>query len=135
MKTVRLMIVDDDELVFFLTSRMIAALHLPTEVISCTDGLEAITYFKNNVNNADELPDVVFLDLSMPIMDGWEFLDEYSVLRSGIAKQNNLYVLSSSVSPHDVERSKQYSFVVDFCVKPLSKDLIHKILTELIAQQ
>ncbi len=130
MNPVNVMIVDDDALVFFLSTKLINAISIPTKLIQCTDGMEAISYFKDNIAVPDQLPDVVFLDLSMPIMDGWEFLDEYRTIMSDLTKPNRLYVLSSSVSPHDMERAKQYDFVRDFIVKPLSRDLTTKILTE-----
>src|SRR5687767_3661415 len=77
MKPVKILLVDDDNIFVFLTKRIIESTDLATEVSVYTNGQDAINYVKASKGDADALPDILFLDLSMPIMDGWDFLEEY----------------------------------------------------------
>ena len=83
---------------------------------------------KAHADDKSALPDIIFLDISMPIMDGWEFLEEYEQIEAQFEKKIKLYMFSSSISPHDMERAKQFSAVLDFIIKPLSKEKITELL-------
>ena len=115
-------IIDDDKLFVFLTKKSIEETKLPTSIHEFGDGQVAIEYLKQNADNNELLPDIIFLDLSMPVMDGWEFLKEYILLEPKIKKKNKLYIFSSSISPHDIERAHNIGAVTDFIIKPLSKE-------------
>jgi len=92
------------------------------------DGELAIDHLRKISDRPDLLPDIIFLDLSMPVMDGWEFLEEYSQLRCNLRKNIALFIVSSSISPEEVERSKNYSAVTDFLIKPLRAGKIEELL-------
>jgi CheY-like chemotaxis protein len=115
-------IIDDDKLFVFLTKKVIQETNLVSNIKEFGDGQVAIEHFRHIAGNAELLPDIIFLDLSMPIMDGWEFLNEYMALQPNISKQIKLYIFTSSISPHDVERANSIEAVTDFVIKPLSKD-------------
>jgi CheY-like chemotaxis protein len=115
-------IIDDDKLFVFLTKKVIQETNLVTNIKEFGDGQVAIEHFKQIAGNKELLPDIVFLDLSMPIMDGWEFLEEYVTLEPRIGKEIKLYIFTSSISPHDVERANGIDAVTDFVIKPLSKE-------------
>ena len=121
-------IIDDDKLFVFLTKKSIEEILADTEIIEFGDGQSAIDYLKEIADKADQLPDIIFLDLSMPIMDGWEFLKEYIQLEPRLEKKIKLYVFSSSISPHDIERAKHIGSVTDFIIKPLSKERFIEML-------
>ncbi|MBC8985386.1 response regulator [Pedobacter sp. N36a] len=127
----KIALIDDDSTFVFLTKRMIKAANVSTQLDEFKDGLQAITFIKDNQNNSELLPDVIFLDLSMPIMDGWEFLEEFTVLQPAIKKRIMLYIVSSSISPHDIERSRNFSVVSDFIIKPLNKERFIQIMGDL----
>jgi CheY-like chemotaxis protein len=93
-----------------------------------TDGELAIDHLRKISDQPDLLPDIIFLDLSMPVMDGWEFLEEYSQLRCSLSKNISLFIVSSSISPEEVERSKTYAAVTDFLIKPLRAGKIEELL-------
>lgn len=129
MKPMNVFIVDDDKLFVFLTKKTINATKIVTKINEFTDGQEAIDYLKKNAADVDMLPDIILLDLSMPIMDGWEFVEEYKSIKPLINKDIKLYIFSSSISPHDLERAKNIPLVTDFIIKPLTQEKFTEILS------
>jgi CheY-like chemotaxis protein len=123
-------LVDDDKLFVFLTKKTIEATNFEGDIREFGDGREAIDYLKEVAGSPELLPDIIFLDLSMPIMDGWEFLEEYLLLEPSIKKKITLYICSSSISPHDIERAKNIGAVADFIIKPISKEKFIEMLKE-----
>lgn len=122
MNTVKnLLLIDDDEIFTFMTKKIIEQTHLAEQIKVFANGKDAIEFLKKTVENDATLPEVIFLDLSMPVLDGWGFLEEYIKLKPRFGKKITLYIISSSVSPKDHERAKTYSDVSDFIVKPMSK--------------
>jgi len=123
-------LVDDDKLFVFLTRKTIEATNFDGDIREFGDGREAIDYLRDSATRDEVLPDVIFLDLSMPIMDGWEFLEEYLLLDPAIRKNITLYICSSSISPHDIERAKNIGAVADFIIKPISKEKFIEMLKD-----
>ncbi len=121
-------LIDDDKLFLFLTRKTILATKKEVNLKEFTDANVALNYLKEIVNNSELQPDIIFLDISMPIMDGWDFLDEYMKLDNHIINKPRVYIFSSSISPHDSERAKSIGVVTDFIVKPLVKDKFIEIL-------
>lgn len=126
-----LALVDDDDTFVFITKRIIEKTDFVKEVKVFSNGLEALNYLKENLNSEYKLPDVIFLDLSMPIMDGWQFLDEFSHLESERTQKIIIYICSSSISPHDLIKAKKMSSVSDFIIKPVTKDKFSELVMSL----
>lgn len=121
-------LIDDDPIFVYLTRRIIASIDRQCKINEFTDGELAIRYLEEICGKPELLPDIILMDISMPVMDGWEFLKEYSQLRSKIKKDIALYIVSSSISPQEVERSKGFSAVSDFLIKPLERGKIVEII-------
>lgn len=117
-----LTLVDDDDIFVFLTTKIIEQTNLVDLIKVFGNGLDAINFLKENKNNVDALPDIILLDLSMPIMNGWQFLEEYNKLNPTIGKKITIYIYSSSISPDDITRAKTISEVSDYIIKPITKD-------------
>ena len=101
--------------------------------ISCYDnGQEAFLSLQSIKSDYQQLPDIILLDINMPVMDGWEFLEAYKSIKSELSKSIKIYMASSSISVNDFEKAKLYSEVLDYLIKPIS---IFKIQELLILKQ
>ncbi len=122
-------LIDDDKIYQFTARKMLEATGMAGQIYSFYDGSEAINYFSGeNTKDAANLPDVIFLDINMPIMNGWEFLEEYEKLCGNFPKNILLYVVSSSVDDADIRRSRQFASVTDYIVKPISRIRYQELL-------
>lgn len=122
-------LIDDDKIYQFTARKMLEATGMTKQIQSFYDGSEALTFFSGeNSNDVANLPDVIFLDINMPVMNGWEFLEEYEKLCNQFPKNMLLYVVSSSVDDADIRRSKQYGSVTDYIVKPISRMRYQELL-------
>lgn len=124
-------LIDDDDIFVFLTKKTILKVSADVEVEVFSDGFQAITHLKRIQHQKESLPDVIFLDLNMPVMDGWGFLSEYQDIYGSLARKTELYIVSSSISPHEMERSKNIRVVSDFIIKPLVKEKFLEIIENL----
>lgn len=116
-------IIDDDNIYVSLIKKIIKAKNLCSELLIFNNGQQSMTYFEENTDN-NKIPEIIFLDLNMPVMDGWEFLEKFSEIKDELKKEIKLYVVSSSINPSDVNRAKSSPSVQDYLVKPVHiKDL------------
>ena len=124
-------IIDDDNLYLKIVQRIIESKKLCKEIIIFKNGKDAIDHFKSIINdsNMKKIPDVIFLDLNMPIMDGWEFLDEFLKIPRSLKKRITLYVVSSSIDPRDINRAKSISLVEDYLIKPITYEELKKVFS------
>lgn len=127
MKTIFL--IDDDPVFVYLTKKIICSINGGCKIEEFADGELAIEQLRKIFSDSTSLPDIIFVDLSMPVMDGWEFLNEYTLLQPKLKKPIELFIVSSSISPQEVERSKTYPAVSDFLIKPVAKGKIAEILS------
>ncbi|MDX1363561.1 response regulator [Arenibacter latericius] len=128
MKTIKqVCIIDDDPIFVFGTKRMLTKNNFCSNIEVYTNGEDALESI--SLREESNFPDIIFLDLNMPVMDGWEFLDEFSKL----SKKSKvlLFVLSSSIDSQEVQRAKTYDVVYDFIEKPLTKDKIGVLINKL----
>lgn len=132
MKSIKnLFLVDDDEIFTFLTKRTIEETNLVDRIKIFSNGQDAIDFLETAAGSQELLPDVILLDINMPILDGWGFLEEFILLKPSIGKQITIYVVSTSISPYDIDRAKNISDVSDFIIKPITKSGLIGILKNL----
>ncbi len=122
-------IVDDDDLYQFTTTHLLKKSELVNKIIVFSNGLSAINFLKEEIGNEENIPDVVFLDINMPVMDGWEFLEEYLLIKPMIPKTVVIYMVSSSVDEKDVIKAKSISELSGYLVKPISSDHIMDVIS------
>jgi len=114
-------VVDDDEIYVYGIKKLINLKQLCPNLIEFRNGKDAIEFLMNPENN-DQLPDVIFLDITMPIMDGWDFMESYAKIKPQLGKKITVYMVSSSINDADIERAKTISDITDYVVKPVTYD-------------
>jgi len=123
-----LCIIDDDNVFQFLTRIIVEKTQMVKAIRIFSNGKEAIDFLYLSQNEPDKIPDVILLDLNMPIMDGWEFLDEFIQLRPHLGRKITIYIVSSSIDPRDIEKARNINEVTDYIIKPVTQEKFTKLL-------
>ena len=114
-------LVDDDDVFHFIAKKIIERTDLVKNIKVFYNGREAIRFLESALSLMEELPDVILLDLNMPVMDGWEFLEEFISLKPKLEKKIPIYIVSSSNDPADIMKAKSIKEVTDFIIKPVTE--------------
>lgn len=127
-----MLMIDDDEINNFIAKKLINKVPQEAKITVFLNGDDGLAFLKKGINNETELPDIIFLDLNMPIMNGWEFLELYQTdIMPYINKKLVINIISSSVYSNDILKAETYSFINKFVSKPLTVDKIKEMLHEL----
>jgi len=122
--SLKVLIVEDDEVFILLNKRMVAKSGLCDEPLSFHDGKEALDYLDGPLSEEDSY--LILLDINMPVMNGWEFLD--SIQSMAISNLIAVIMVTSSIESIDQERAMQYPQVVDYFEKPLRVENFNRIM-------
>lgn len=131
----KILCVDDDPITLMLCRKVVERVEFAKEIITVSNGEEAIHYFdalfeEQKSNDFIVYPKLVLLDLNMPVMDGWEFLESYkSKGYPEVFESTRFIVLSSSIDPYDINKSKTYP-VIGFLSKPVTKEMLENLKTQ-----
>lgn len=127
-----ILFVEDDPLSLTLSLLVIKKASYDVNVLTATNGKEALDVFKNGngngVNGDKGAPQIIFLDLTMPVMDGWGFLDAFDKNHYPKHPETQVHILTSSVDPMDEVKSRQYDCVKGFISKPLTEKKLREVL-------
>lgn len=121
------MLVDDDEDDNFFHEREIIDNHMAKTVVVKDSGRKALDYLKAKT---DPLSELIFLDINMPGMTGWEFLNEYTMLEEELKERTVIVMLSTSANPKDIAKAKSWEFVSDYITKPLTKERLEIVISK-----
>lgn len=121
-------IVDDDKIYQFTAVKMMHSIDPTLQIQSFDHGLLAFDMLKQAGEDPKLLPDLLLLDINMPVMNGWEFLDFFSAPANKTTGQIALYVISSSIDYRDMEKARGFACVIDYLVKPLRREDYARIL-------
>ena len=100
--------------------RMLHHLTIETEILQFYNGLQAIEFLQQNKDRKNNLPDIIFLDINMPVMNGWQFLDTFINLRIHPEKHITIYMVTSSVDNAEILKAASYKEIKNYIIKPIS---------------
>lgn len=120
----RIVLIDDDATTNYLNKMIIERSELVDEVVTFDSAQEALNYFNENVTSIED--SLVFLDINMPIMNGWQFLDQYEVMVGNM--ENKIVILTSSINPADKQMAEKKSGIIEYKSKPLSIEMLNDLV-------
>ena len=128
MNTLNIWIVDDDDVASFYIRRL-CELDTKGATVSMFNSAGVALKELKDLRISANVPDVILLDIYMPVLSGWDFLNEFETLISGFEKQIKVYVMSSSIHPQDSRRAQANQFVQGYLSKPLTLPTISRVTT------
>lgn len=126
MSSKRILLIDDSEIDNYINKAVLSKSELVSEIVTKTSGADALQYLESTGESA--FPDIIFLDIRMPGMDGFEFMEHYIKLPENLTAQCRVFVLSSSIDPIDIEKSNSYKEIEKHLTKPLAHHPIEKLV-------
>ncbi len=121
--------IDDDPITLMLCKKVITKVSFSEEIIFASNGQEAYELLRKICFDKElgNLPNLIFLDLNMPVMNGWEFLDSIEKELKNNLKDTKVIILSSTIDPADYNKAKQYEMVSHFLSKPITVDMLENL--------
>ncbi len=121
-------IIDDDPIFVYGTKKVMKEVNFCEDVMVFHNGQDAINGLRELAEENKELPSLIFLDLNMPIMDGWDFLDDFITIPNNNREKVHVYVISSSIDANDFIRARNYEVVNNYILKPITPDDLISVL-------
>lgn len=125
---IQVAVVDDDKIFQLITNKTLSTITEVDRVQQFYNGEEALIYLQENAGLPDKLPDVILLDINMPVVDGWSFLKDYADIHDQLSKSISIYMVSSSIDPKDIERASSTPMVREYIIKPIAKDKLVEVV-------
>ena len=128
MKFNNVFVVDDDKIFHFLIKKLLVINNIDVNPIFFENGLEAIEEIKNKLNSGENQPDLILLDINMPVLDGWQFLEEFKLIKNLLKNEITIYLISSSDNKIDIEKAESFKDIIgNYFIKPMTSDTIKGI--------
>ena len=135
----KVLIVDDDNASVFLTQMVLEEMRITNEIYTVANGKEALAFVEKyravvhqnaDSNDFNEQPNLIFLDINMPVMDGFEFLDHFEKLHAAHVTDFHVVLLTTSINERDVDKARRYK-IVSYMEKPITEEKINVIILKL----
>ena len=122
------MIIDDNDIDIYISSRLIIKNYFGGKVLEYSNTKEALKYLQENQDNIAVLPQIIFVDIYMPEMSGFGFMEAYEKLSPALKNHCKTYIISSTIDNIDITRARSDKNVVSFHVKPITKEFLDRII-------
>lgn len=123
----KIMIVDDNHIDRFIAEKTIRKYHFSADVLPMPSAVAALQHISEAAGNTDTLPEIILLDINMPEMNGFEFLEKYSALPDAIRDNTTIFMLSTSLNEEDMRAAEANPHVKQFLNKPLNEETLNTI--------
>ncbi|WP_418262937.1 response regulator [Flavobacterium faecale] len=118
-------VIDDDPIYKIIMKKIIDKSNLFSSIKVFSNGKEAIIALNESLNNNNNIPDLILLDIEMPIMDGWGFMKEVAKINPEQLRTISIYISSSSIATEDKEKAKNNKYILGYMSKPIKlEDLV-----------
>ena len=122
------LLIDDDEINNFLSNELIKLYHPNIAIKSTLYVQDAINELQEKIKNEVALPQIILVDINMPILNGWDFLEAFEKMDADAIKNVRVFIYTSSIYYKDIEKAKKYKSVIKLITKPLSQEMINEII-------
>jgi CheY-like chemotaxis protein len=119
------MIIDDSEIDLLVNESVLKFAGFTGNIVAKQSAAEALKYLNENSGLTNRIPDIIFLDIRMPDMNGFGFLEEYCKLPRAITQKSKVIMLTSSLDDNDMRNAKNNKYVIDYLVKPLTEEALN----------
>lgn len=121
------MVIDDNNIDMYITSRLVSKNNFAAKTLQFSSGREAFEYLTENKNNLSMIPEIIFVDIHMPQMSGFDFMDLYNSLPEDLKTYTSCYIISSTIDQRDIKHANADKNVVAFRKKPLDSGFLENI--------
>ena len=128
----KVLLIDDNSIVNFISRQTIEDFDFASKITEFTSGKKALKHLEENAKTPMELPDLIFLDIKMQFMSGFEFLDNFILLPESVRKKTRIVMLTSSLIDMDRERALRYENVIEFLNKPITREKLNALKNKFI---
>ena len=128
----RVCLIDDDHIFVYGAKRLMREFDFFDDLSVFNNGQDALDHFETQSQSPETLPSVIFLDLNMPVMNGWEFLEAFLNLPGITTHGITIYIMSSSVDPRDLEKIQAHPYIKNYILKPLTTEDLENLSKEMV---
>ena len=126
----RVMIIDDNIIDLYITKRLIIKNNFGKEVLEYSNAEQALKYLQDHQDTISLLPQIIFIDIYMPVMSGFEFLEAYDQLPAALKNYCKAFIISSTIDDNDIARARMDKNLTSFQVKPITKEFLDRIAAD-----